>query len=70
MAVLAYFSKAFHTVAYETVLKKLHSLGFSKSYLRWVTSLLIDVQLDDKMSEIIDVTFGVPAGFNPGPCTV
>ena len=31
MAVLADYSKAFDTVAYETVLKKMHSIGFSKT---------------------------------------
>jgi len=34
MAVLADYSKAFDTVGYETVLKKMHSIGFSKDYLR------------------------------------
>ena len=33
MAILADFSKAFDTVAYEIVLKKMHKVGFSKSYL-------------------------------------
>jgi hypothetical protein len=36
MAILADFSKAFDTVAYETVLKKLRGHGFSKSFLVWV----------------------------------
>ena len=34
MAVLADFSKAFDTVAYEIVLNKLHKQGFSKSFLK------------------------------------
>ena len=42
MAILAYFSKEFDTVAYGTVLKKMHKVGFSKSYLRWVTSYLTE----------------------------
>ena len=42
MAILADFSKAFDTVAYKTVLKKMHKVGFSKSYLRWVTSYLTE----------------------------
>ena len=37
LAILADFSKAFDTVAYKTVLNKLHHLGFSKSFIRWVT---------------------------------
>jgi len=40
MAVLADYSKAFDTVAYKTVLKKMHSIGFSKDYLRWLISYL------------------------------
>ena len=42
IAVLADFSKAFDTVSYPTVLRKLHSQGFSKNYLRWVTSYLTE----------------------------
>lgn len=57
MAILADFSKAFDTVAYETVLKKMHKVGFSKSYLKWVTSYLTErkqfVQIDDKLSSTI-----------------
>ena len=63
MAVLADFSKAFDTVAFETVLKKLHVLGFSKSFLIWIVSYLTGrrqfVQVDDKASSLVDVTFGV-----------
>ena len=33
IAVLADFSKAFDTVSYPTVLRKLHSQSFSKNYL-------------------------------------
>ena len=66
MAILADFSKAFDTVAYKTVLKKMHKVGFSKSYLRWVTSSLTErkqfVQIDDKLSSTIEVAFGVPLG--------
>ena len=56
MIVLADFSKAFDTVAFETVLKKLHALGYSKSFLIWISSYLI-----------LDVTFGVPQGSVLGP---
>ena len=37
-AVLADYSKAFDTVDYGVLLKKLHRLGFSKSYLSWLSS--------------------------------
>ena len=73
MIVLADFSKAFDTVAFETVLKKLHALGFSKSFLMWISSYLtgrrqlIFVQIDDKTSSLLDVTFGVPQGSVLGP---
>ena len=71
LAVLADFSKAFDTVAYETVLKKLHVLGFSKSFLRWVTDYLTGrkqfVQIDDRTSKSADVAFGVPQGSVLGP---
>ena len=40
IAVLADFSKAVDTVSYPTFLRKLHSQGFSKNYLRWVTATL------------------------------
>ena len=71
MAILAYFSKEFDTVAYGTVLKKMHKVGFSKSYLRWVTSYLTErkqfVQIDDKLSSTVEVAFGVPQGSILGP---
>ena len=71
MIVLADFSKAFDAVAFETVLKKLHALGFAKSFLMWISSYLTGrrqfVQIDDKTSSLLDVTFGVPQGSVLGP---
>ena len=71
LAVMADFSKAFDTVAHETVLLKLHQLGFSKNSLRWITSYLTDqsqfVQIDDRTSEQVRVMFGVPQGSILGP---
>ena len=71
IAVLADYSKAFDTVAYETVLRKLHGLGFSKVYLRWTVSYLTGrkqfVQMDGKTSRQIEVTFGVLQGSILGP---
>lgn len=65
IAFVADVSKAFDTVAYETVLSKLPELGFSKSLLRWIASYLTDrkqyVQTDDRSSEHTHgVTFGEP----------
>ncbi len=51
---------------YPTILRKLHRQGFSKDYLKWVTSYLTGrlqfVQIDDAMSSTTDVSFGVPQG--------
>ena len=64
MAVLADYFKAFDTVAFETVLRKLLGLGFSTANFRLIVSYLTDrkqfVQIDEKTSKHIDVTFGVP----------
>ena len=64
IAVMADFSKAFHTVAYETVLQKLHQFGFCKHTLKWFASYLSErkqfVQIDDRKSREFEVTFGVP----------
>ena len=64
MAVLADYFKAFDTVAFETVLRKLRGLGFSTANFRLIVSYLTDrkqfVQIDEKTSKHIDVTFGVP----------
>ena len=71
IAVMADFSKAFDTVAYQTVLSKLHRLRFSKASLKLITSYLTDrrqyVQVDDRMSDEVSVTFGVPQGSILGP---
>ena len=68
MGVLADHSKAFD---YETVLKKMHSTGFSKDYLRWLISYLTGrqqfVQIDDKVSDYVNVSFEVPHGYILGP---
>ncbi len=64
--VLADFSKAFDTIKYKTVLKKLGLLGFSKDYLKWTIQYLTGrkhfVQIDDNKSELCTVNFGVPQG--------
>ena len=53
-------------MAYETVLVKLHQLGFSKSSLMWIASYWTGrshfVQIDDHASKHIGVTSGVPQG--------
>ena len=62
--VFADFSKAFDTVQFTTVLKKMHALGFSKTFLTWTVSYLSNrrlfVQIDNKKSNLERVEFGVP----------
>ena len=71
IAVLADFSKAFDTVAYQTVLSKLHGMGFSNTSLKWIISYLTErthyVQVDDRSSDYTGVNFGVPQGSILGP---
>ena len=70
-AVMADFSKPFDTVAYETVLQKLHQFGFSKHALKWFASYLSErkqfVQIDDRKSSELEVTFGVSQWSILGP---
>lgn len=71
IVVIADFSKAFDTVAYQTIINKLHHIGFSKNTLTWVVSFLTDrhqfVQIDDKKSDVLPVMFGVPQVSILGP---
>ena len=71
LMVMADFSKAFDTVHYGTLLTKLHTLGFSKSFLTWLTSYLSNrshyVQIDDRSSSSHNIQFGVPQGSILGP---
>ena len=71
LMVLADFSKAFDTIDFKTLILKLSSLGFSTGFLRWLSSYLTDrshfVQIEDKVSELETVRFGVPQGSILGP---
>ena len=73
LMVLADFSKAFDTVRYGTLIRKLSCLGFSKSYLKWLTSYLSNhshfVQIDDRMSSKATVQFGIPRAQFLGQCS-
>ena len=69
--VFADFSKAFDTVHFDIIIRKLHSMGFSKQFLRWIMNYLKGrqqyVQNDDKKSEKLNTNFGVPQGSILGP---
>jgi len=60
-----------NTVQFKAVLAKLHEMGFSKLFLLWVLSYLSErrqlVQIDDNLSELAYVEFGVPQGSILGP---
>ena len=62
------FSKAFDTVDYSIVKRKLHAIGLSKQALLWFLSYLSNrrqfVQVNDKQSSLVNVLFGVPQGVN------
>ena len=65
------YFKAFDTVRFSTALKKIHRLGFSGSFLKWMINYLSDrrhfVQIDDRRSDMAHVAFGVPQGSILGP---
>ena len=56
---IADFSKAFDTIDFKTVLRKLHALNFSKYYLIWITNYLTDryqfVQINDRNSNVLPI---------------
>ena len=65
------FSKAFDTIAHDTLIMKMYQQGFSKEFLSWTTSYLTSrrqyVQVDAKSSDTLPTTFGVPQGSILGP---
>ena len=71
LAVLADFSKAFDTVDFETLIRKLHSLRFSKKSLLIISNYLSHryqyVQIDENKSSVLNITNGVPQGSILGP---
>jgi retron-type reverse transcriptase len=56
---IADFSKAFDTIDFKTVLRKLHALNFSKDYLIWITNYLTDryqfVKINDCKSNVLPI---------------
>ena len=66
IAVMAYYSKAFDTVTYSTLIKELKMLKFSNSFIHLIIDYLSDrqqfVQIDDRKSPNRHVKFGLPQG--------
>ena len=64
MMVIADFSKAFDTIQFSNLIMKMSKLRFSKQFLKWTLSYGTDrrqfVLIDDKLSNMTAVTFGVP----------
>ncbi|CAB3978604.1 Hypothetical predicted protein [Paramuricea clavata] len=58
------YSKAFDTVNFKSVIHKMHSMGFSQNFLRWILSYLMGrrqfVQINDTSSGQLEIKFGVP----------
>ena len=71
LAVFADYSKAFDTIDFSVLIKKMHTLNFSRRFLYWIFSYLTDrrhfVQIDSNISNILYTNFGVPQGSNLGP---
>lgn len=61
VAVFADYSKAFDTIDYATLLRKLEKLNFSKDFLHWLTEYIADrkhfVQIDDNSSSMRNTVF-------------
>ena len=66
IAIFTDYSKAFDTINFSILLKKMHTLHFSKHFLCWIFNYLTDrrnfVQIDSSISTILITSFGVPEG--------
>ena len=62
IALFADYSKAFDTIRYDILLKKLNELGFSLPFIHLINSYLTDwyqlVQIEDKKSSLAQVMCG------------
>ena len=66
LAVFTDYSKAFDTIDFFVLIRKMHTLNFSERFLYWIFSYLTDrrhfVQTDSNISNILYTNFGVPQG--------
>ena len=73
ISVFTDYSKAFDTIDFKRLLRKLTNLNIDKSFLHWMTNHLSDrqhyVQIDNKKSSMLTVGFGVSQGSILGPVT-
>ena len=71
LAVFADYSKAFDTIDFSVLIKKMHALNFFKRFLYWIFSYLTDrqtfVQTDLIISNILYTNFGLPQRSILGP---
>ena len=71
ISVFADYSKAFNTIDFKRLLRKLTNVNIDKSFLHWMANYLSDcqhyVQIDNKKSSMLTVGFGVPQGSILGP---
>ena len=60
------YSKAFDTIDFSVLIRKMHTLNFSKRFLYWIFSYLTDrrhfVKIDSNISNTLHTNFGVPQG--------
>ena len=71
LAVFTDYSKAFDTIEFSVLIKKMYTPNFFKRFLYWIFSYLTErqhfVQIDSNISEILYTNFGVPQGSILGP---
>ena len=71
IALFADYSKAFDTIRYDILFKKLNEFGFSLSFIHLINSYLTDryqfVQIEGKKSSLGHAMCGVPQGSILGP---
>ena len=71
LAILIDYSKAFDKIDYKKLLLKLNQMGFSKKSIEVIHSYITErnqfVQIDDKVSNLAHIYFGLPQGSIIGP---